>query len=121
MIKSTLAAVAALPFLSTAALAGPYVNAESNSGFVGSDYSATVTDLHVGYEGDIGTRAGYYVQGGPAIVAVDGEGTETEFSGKVGLGVDVSDAVNVYGEVSILTDGSNDNNYGTKLGIKYNF
>ena len=121
MIKSALAAVAAVPFAATSALAGPYVNAEANSGFVGSDYSGTVTDLHVGYEGDIGSSAGYYVQAGPAIVAIDGEGTETEFSGKAGLGVDVSDAVNVYGEVSFLTDGDNDNGYGTKVGIKYSF
>ena len=47
--------------------------------------------------------ASYYVQGGPAIVAVDGVDTETRFSGKAGVGVPVSDALGVYGEVSFLT------------------
>jgi hypothetical protein len=51
MFKSVFAATAALSMSAGAAFAGPYVNVEANSGFVGSDYSGTVTDLHVGYEG----------------------------------------------------------------------
>ena len=121
MIKSALAAVAALPILSSAALAGPYVNVESNSGFKGSDYGSTVTDLHVGFESSVGESAGYYVQAGPALVSVDGEDLTTEFSGKVGLSASVSEKTSVYGEVSFITDGSEDNNYGTKAGIKYSF
>ena len=50
MIKSVFAATAALSVSAGAALAGPYVNVEANSGFVGSDYSGTVTDFAVGYE-----------------------------------------------------------------------
>ena len=34
------------------AIAGPYANIEANSGFVGSDYGGSVTDVHVGYEGE---------------------------------------------------------------------
>ena len=120
-IKSFAAIAAVSAFGAGSAMAGPYVNAESNSGFVGSDYSATVTDLHVGYEDGIGESGSYYIQAGPAIVAVDGEDTETEFSGKVGVGVDVSESVNIYGEVAFLTDGDEDNNYGTKVGVKYSF
>ncbi|MFZ9205562.1 MAG: hypothetical protein ACO22L_06785, partial [Candidatus Nanopelagicaceae bacterium] len=37
MIKSAIAAVAAAPFLATAAFAGPYVNVEANAGLTGSD------------------------------------------------------------------------------------
>lgn len=122
MIKSALAAVAAVPFISTAALAGPYVNVETNAGYTGSDYNAATTDLHVGYEGDLGEKAGYYVQAGPALVAVDGEDTTTELSGKAGVGVDVTDQLNLYGEISFITvDGSDDNNYGAKLGAKFTF
>ena len=121
MIKSALAAVVAVPLVSTAALAGPYVNVESNSGFVGSDYSGTVTDLHVGYEDSLGESAAWYIQAGPAIVAIDGEDTETELSGKVGIGTDITENLNLYGEISLLTDGDEDNNYGTKVGVKYNF
>ena len=111
----------AAAFMAAPALAGPYVNVETNVGYTGNDFDGSVTDLHIGYEGDLGENAGYYVQAGPAVVAVDGVDTETEFSGKVGVGVDVSESVNIYGEVAFLTDGDEDNNYGTKVGVKYSF
>jgi len=124
MFKTTIAAAAAaVAFAPAAALAGPYVNVETNAGWVGEDYIGATTDLHIGYEGALGdSGASYYVQGGPAIVAVDGADTETEFSGKAGLGIPVSDAVGVYGEVSFLTaDDSDDLGVGGKLGVKYSF
>ena len=121
MIKSVFAAAAAAPFLATAALAGPYVNVETNAGWTGDDYTGATTDIHVGYEGEVGA-ASYYVQAGPAVVAVDGVDTETEFSGKAGIGIPVSDAIGVYGELSFLTaDDSDDLGVGGKLGLKYSF
>ena len=121
MIKSAFAALAAAPLFAGAAMAGPYVNVEANAGWTGDDYSGATTDVHVGYEGALGSGS-YYVQAGPAIVAVDGEDTETRFSGKVGVGVPVSDALGVYGEVSFLTaDDADDLGVGGKLGLKYNF
>ena len=51
-IKSTIAAVAASPFLlAGAAFAGPYVNVESNLSYPDGDYSSAATDVHIGYEG----------------------------------------------------------------------
>ena len=122
MFKTTIAAAAAAIALApAAALAGPYVNVETNAGWVGDDYTAATTDLHVGYEGEVGA-AGYYVQAGPAIVAVDGQETDTQFSGKAGIGVPVSDAIGVYGEMSFLTaEDEDDFGLGGKLGVKYNF
>ena len=121
MIKSVFAATAALSMSAGAALAGPYVNVETNAGWVGDDYSGATTDIHVGYEGEVGA-ASYYVQAGPAVVAVDGEETDTQFSGKAGLGIPVSDAVGVYGELSFLTaEDEDDFGVGGKLGLKYNF
>ena len=121
MFKSVFAATAALSMSAGAALAGPYVNIETNAGWVGDDYTAATTDLHVGFEGEAGA-ASYYVQAGPAIVAVDGEDTDTQFSGKAGVGVPVSDALGVYGEMSFLTaDNDDDFGLGGKLGLKYNF
>ena len=122
MFKTTIAAAAAaVAFAPAAALAGPYVNVETNAGWVGDDYTAATTDLHVGFEGEAGS-ASYYVQAGPAIVAVDGEETDTQFSGKAGIGVPVSDALGVYGELSFLTaDDDDDFGLGGKLGVKYNF
>ena len=122
MFKTTIAAAAAaVAFAPATALAGPYVNVEANAGWVGDDYTSTTTDVHVGYEGEVGA-ASYYVQAGPAIVAVDGVDTETQFSGKAGLGIPVSDALSAYGEVSFLTaDDADDLGVGGKLGLKYNF
>ncbi len=122
MFKTTIAAAAAaVAFAPAAALAGPYVNVETNAGWVGDDYTAATTDLHVGFEGEAGA-ASYYVQAGPAIVAVDGEETDTQFSGKAGVGLPVSDALGVYGELSFLTaDDDDDFGLGGKLGVKYNF
>ena len=121
MIKSVFAATAALSMSAGAAFAGPYVNVESNAGWTGDNYTGATTDVHVGYEGSIG-EAGYYVQSGPAIVAVDGADTETEFSGKAGIGIPVTDALGVYGELSFLTaEDDDDFGVGGKLGMKYNF
>ena len=123
MFKSAIALAAAAPLMAAPALAGPYVNVEANAGWTGDDYTSTTTDVHVGYEGALGeSGASFYVQAGPAIVAVDGEETDTQFSGKAGVGIPVSDAVGVYGELSFLTaEDEDDFGVGGKLGLKYNF
>jgi len=122
MFKTTIAAAAAaVAFAPAAALAGPYVNVETNAGWTGDDYTGATTDIHVGYEGEAGSTS-YYIQAGPAIVAADGVETDTQFSGKAGLGVPVTDAVGVYGELSFLTtEDEDDFGVGGKLGLKYNF
>ena len=50
MFKSVFAASAALFASAGAALAGPYVNVETNAGWTGSEYNGAGTDVHVGYE-----------------------------------------------------------------------
>ena len=125
-IKSTIAAIAASPFLfAGAAFAGPYVNVESNISYPDGDYSGATTDLHIGYEGALGEKADFYVQGGPTFVAVDGtDGSEGELSGKVGVNVAATDSVGIYGELSGVTaEANNDDvvNWGAKLGAKFVF
>ena len=120
MIKSALAAVAATPFVASAAIAGPYVNVENNAGFTGSEYNGNITEFHAGFEGPLGESAGYYVQAGPAVVSIEGEDLETELSGKAGVGIDLTESLNAYGEVSFIT-GDDDNGYATKVGLKYAF
>ncbi len=109
-----LAILPAALFAAAPVLAGPYANVETNSGFVGSDYTGSVTDVHVGYEG-----ANWYVQGGPALLAPDGEDGDVELSGKAGGSYGINKALSVYGEFSFLTGDTN--GYGTKAGLKYNF
>ena len=126
-IKSTIAAVAASPFLlAGAAFAGPYVNVESNISYPDGDYSSATTDLHIGYEGSLTESADFYAQIGPQFGAVDGtDGTETEFSGKVGLSVAATDSFGVYGELAGVTDeasnGDDEIDWSAKIGGKFTF
>ena len=123
MIKSVFAATAALSVSAGAAVAGPYVNVETNAGWTGSEYSGAATDLHVGYEGDLGEAASYYVHGGATVLSPDGGESETVPSGKAGLGLGLTDNLGAYGEVSFVGSGDKDidRGYGAKLGVKYSF
>ena len=126
-IKSTIAAVAASPFLlAGAAFAGPYVNVESNISYPDGDYGSATTDLHVGYEGALTENADFYAQIGPAFTAVDGtDGSETEFSGKVGVNVAATDSLGIYGELAGITDeasnGDDEIDWTAKVGAKFVF
>ena len=106
------------------AFAGVYVNVENNAGFTGADYTGAVTDFHVGYEGGTDTF-GFYVQGGPAVVTVDGaDESDNRISGKVGATVAATEKLDLYGEVSVLTansDTDDDNAWATKVGAKFSF
>ena len=126
-IKSTIAAVAASPFLlAGAAFAGPYVNVESNLSYPDGEYNNATTDLHVGYEGSLSESADFYAQVGPAFTAVDGtDGSETEISGKVGVSVAATDSLGIYGEIAGITDeasnGDDEIDWNAKIGAKFTF
>ena len=121
MIKSVFLITAALSMSAGAALAGPYVNVETNAGWVGDDYSdprPISTNPMKAKSVLLPTTS----KQGSAVVSVDGEESETEFSGKAGLGLPISDALSAYGEVSFLTaEDDDDFGLGGKLGLKYNF
>ena len=116
-----IALILASAFVAAPAIAGPYVNVESNASYTGSDYTNATTDLHIGYEGEVNNFS-YYVQGGPAIVAVDSEDNATQLSGKAGANIAATENLDFYGEISVLTtEGDADNAWGTKIGAKYSF
>ena len=119
MIKSAFAALAAAPLFAGAAMAGPYVNVEANTGLTGSDYVGTVTEAHIGYEGTSGNVA-FYGQVGPALVTPDGGDSDVRVSGKVGASFAATENLGVYGEyAAITTDGDLASN--VKVGLKYSF
>ena len=127
-IKSTLAAAAAAPFLlSSAAFAGPYVNVEANASYPDGDYTGATTDVAVGFDGSASEgKIAYYMQGGPAFVHSEtADDTETEFSGKAGASLAVSEDLSVYGEISGISDedaaGDDIINFGGKIGAKFVF
>jgi len=127
-IKSTIAALAASPFLfAGAAFAGPYVNVEANASYPDGDYTGATTDVAVGFDGTASEgKIAYYIQGGPAFVHDEAaDDTETEFSGKVGASIGVSEDLAVYAEVSGISDedatGDDIVNFGGKFGAKFLF
>ena len=101
------------------AIAGPYANVESNSGWVGNDYSGSVIETHGGYEGTLGESGTWFVQAGPALVSPDGGDEEVELSGKVGASYEVADNVELYGEYSFIT--GDELGGGVKAGVTYRF
>ena len=115
-----LAALTASTALATPAMAGVYINAESNASYTGNNFTGRTTDLHLGYEGEVGSL-GYYIQGGPAFNSPDAADGDTDFSGKGGVSVAANEKLDIYGEVSFLTDSVNDTAYGTKIGAKFKF
>ena len=119
MILKAIAATAATLALSGPALAGPYANFERNDGFAGSDHSA-INELHIGIDGALGESVTGYAQIGPAIVQPSSGDSDTQFSGKAGASIAISETLSAYGEVSFLTSDS-DTGYGVKSGLRYDF
>ena len=127
-IKSTIAALAASPFLfAGAAFAGPYVNVEANASYPDGDYTGATTDVAVGFDGSASEgKIAYYIQGGPAFVHSEtADDTETEFSGKAGASLAVSEDLSVYGEISGISNedaaGEDIIDFGGKIGAKFVF
>ena len=124
MIKSTIAAVAATPFLfAGAAFAGPYVNLEATGSYPDGAYSSGGLEAVVGYEGETESGIGWYVSGGPTVTHTEAadEFGDVEFIGYVGGSLALTDSIGAYGEISVQTDETADNAYGVKMGAKYTF
>ena len=122
MFKTALvASAAAIALGSGAAIAGPYAEIETNSGFDNGEYGSTLIETHLGYEDKLGDDASWFIQAGPAFEVGTGEGEPTELSGKVGVKVDVTETVELFGELSAETTNGMDlgqTDYGIKLGTK---
>ena len=106
----------------SAAYAGPYVNVENNSAFLGSDYAGSVLDLAIGYDTQLGENATLGAQIGPAFVNPDGDvDGSTQISGKVFGDISLTEKLNLYGELAGLTSEDTDNLYNLKAGATYRF
>ena len=69
-MKRFLAAVAVAPIaISSAAVAGPYINADIESDFHDGEYHMSQTGLHLGYK-DVKGKLEYHIQGGPLITCL---------------------------------------------------
>ena len=123
-IKSTIAALAASPFLfAGAAFAGPYVNVESNLSYPGGDYESGNLEAQVGYEGTTPGGLDWYVSAGPTVShteSTDDYG-DVEIAGYLGASKAITESVNAYGEVYGQTTDGSDNEYAGKVGVKFVF
>ena len=121
-IKSTIAAIAASPFLlAGAAFAGPYVNLEANGSYPDGDYTSGNLEAQIGYEGGA-DKFGYYVSVGPTVghtEAADDFG-DVEIAGYVGGTYQVADNTGLYGEIYGATN-DDDIDFSGKVGVKFTF
>ena len=122
-MKKIFALSAASVFAAAPAMAGSYANVEANTGFSAGDYESTLIETHYGYEGEFETGS-WYIQGGPAFDLQDGADAESKVSGKVGAAVDLTESLEGYGEVSVLSGADWDMSeagVGVKAGLTYRF
>ena len=118
MIKSTIAAVAASPFLfAGAAFAGPYVNLEATGSYPDGACTSGGLEAVVGYEGATESGIGWYVSGGPTVTYTEtaDEFGDVEFIGYLGGSYD-----KFYGEISGVT-AEDDVDWAGKVGVKFTF
>ena len=121
--KSTIAAVAASPFLfAGAAFAGPYVNVEANGSYPDGAYSSGNIEVQVGYEGTTEGGIGWYASVGPTVQHTEttDDFGDVEFAGYLGAGKSISAKAAVYGE---LYGATNDDDFDVagKAGLRYTF
>jgi hypothetical protein len=104
MFKSAIAAVAAAPFLATAAFAGPYVESKTTAAGTltdGGDFRGAQTELRGGYESAVGT-SGLKVYGevGPGYEWNNGGTDEGVVVSEVGLSYPLAEQVSVKAKVT---------------------
>ena len=122
-IKSTIAALAASPFLfAGAAFAGPYVNLEANGSYPDGEYTSGNLEAQIGYEGATEGGLGYYVSGGPTVGHTEAadEFGDVEFTGYLGGNYGLTESADLYAEVQGTT-ADDDIDFAGKVGVKFTF
>ena len=123
MIKSTIAAVAASPFLfAGAAFAGPYVNLEATGSYPDGTYTSGGLEAVVGYEGETPGGIGWYVSGGPTVTHTESTDDfgDVEIAGYLGGSKQITEKVGLYGEIYGVSNDS-DIDFSGKIGTKFTF
>ena len=126
MFKSAIAAVAAAPFLASAAFAGPYVESKTTAAGTltnGGTYKGAQTEVRGGYETKVGT-SGLKVYGevGPGYEWNNKGTNEGVAVGEVGLSYPLADNVSVkakvVGEYGLDSEAFD---LGGELKVRYSF
>ena len=121
-IKSTIAAVAASPFLlAGAAFAGPYVNIEANGSYPAGEYAGGNIEAQVGYEGTTEGGLNYYASVGPTIPHTDNPTGDDDKFGDVEIAGYLGGTYDkFYGEIYGVTN-EDDIDFSGKVGVKFTF
>ena len=122
-IKSTIAALAASPFLfSGAAFAGPYVNLEATGSYPDGAYASGGLEAQIGYEGATEGGIGWYASVGPTVQHTEtaDEFGDVEIAGYLGAGKSLTAKTSVYGELYGATN-NDDFDVAGKAGLRYTF
>ena len=109
-IKSTIAAVAASPFLfAGAAFAGPYVNLEATGSYPDAEYASGGLD--------------WYASVGPTVPHTEtaDDFGDVEIAGYLGGSYGISENLSAYAEIYGQTTPSDDNDFSGKVGAKFSF
>ena len=108
MFKSAFAAVAATPFLASAAFAGPYVESKTTGAVVDGDYTGAQTELRVGYEEKFENSVTVFGEIGPGYEWNNIGADEGVIVGEVGVNFPIvnnlTGKVKVAGEYGIDSD-----------------
>ena len=122
MFKPAIAAVAATPFLASAAFAGPYVESKTTSALSDGTYKGGQTELRIGYEEKVAPTVAIFGEIGPGYEWSNGGTGETVAVGEIGVKVKAAKNVSVnakvtgeYGNTSEIFD------MGGELKVRYSF
>jgi len=117
-----LIALAALPLMAAPAMAAPYVESKTTTGLSDGDWTATQTELRVGYEGDLGSGITGFAEIGPGIQWRNGDDTQGIGVAEVGVKAPLGGGFGVeakvageYGEKTEVFD------LGGELKVRYTF
>lgn len=122
MFKSAIAAVAATPFLASAAFAGPYVESKTTGALSDGTYKGAQTELRVGYEEKVSPTVTLFGEIGPGYEWTNGADGETVAVGEIGVKVKATSNVSVNAKVTGEYGGTTEIfDMGGELKVRYSF
>ena len=125
MFKFAIAAVAATPFLASAAFAGPYVESKTTTALSDGTYKGAQTELRVGYDAAVGNGVTLFGEIGPGYEWTKGATTTTGQAvavGEVGVTVPVAKQVAIKAKVAgEYGNTTKDFDLGGELKVRYSF
>ncbi|UNH61207.1 DUF680 domain-containing protein [Synechococcus phage S-SZBM1] len=122
MIKTAIAALAAAPLFAGAAMAGPYVESKTTGGLTDGDWTATQTELRIGYEETVGNGVKLYGEVGPGYEWNNGGADEAVAVGEIGVHAPLADNLSLKAKVTgEYGDRSDVFALGGELKVRYAF